>query len=54
MTKSELKQAMLTCIATLERLNRRTLCPAELYCALGAEYKGVLEEYLADCKTLFA
>ena len=47
MTKNELKQAMITCIETLKKLNGRTPCPTELVSALGAEYKEVLAEYLA-------
>ncbi len=47
MTRNELRQAMMTCIVTLEKLNGRTPAPAELVSALGEEYEAVLSEYLA-------
>ena len=47
MTKTELRQAMMTCIVTLEKLNGRTPCPDELYSALGTEYEAVLMEFLS-------
>ena len=47
MTKAELRQTMMTCIVTLEKLNGRTPNPDELYIALGTEYKGLLMEFLS-------
>jgi len=47
MTKNELKQKMVMCIATLEKLNGRIPTAEELFSALGKEYEAVLAEYFA-------
>ena len=48
MTREELRQAMMVCISTLQKLNGQMPGPEELYIALGAEYKTVLAEYLMN------
>ena len=48
MKKEELRQAMITCIVTLEKLNGQKPTPEEMYFALGNEYKEVLDEYLGN------
>lgn len=47
MTKAELRQTMMICIVTLEKLNGRIPTPDELYSALGTEYEGLLMEFLS-------
>ena len=47
MTKAEMRQTMMTCITTLEKLNGRAPRPDELYSALGTEYEAVLNEFLS-------
>ena len=47
MTKAEIRQTMMICITTLEKLNGRAPRPDELYSALGTEYEAVLNEFLS-------
>ena len=48
MKKEDLKQIMMTCIATLEKLSGRKASLEELYRALGKEYSVILSEYFKD------
>ena len=45
MTKTELKQKMVMCIATLKKLTGKFPTADELLSALGNEYEAVLAEY---------
>lgn len=48
MTREELRQSMMVCIATLQMMNGKQPEAEELYRALGAEYAAVLAEYLMN------
>ena len=45
MTRDELRQTMMVCIATLKMMNGQEPGREELRMALGEEYKAVLAEY---------
>ena len=45
---AELRQKMMVCVSTMERLNGRAPAIGELRVALGSEYDEVLEEYAVE------
>ena len=47
---AELRQKMMVCVSTMERLNGRAPGVDELVDALGTEYTEVLAEYVAAVK----
>ena len=54
MTKNEMKQKLMTCISTLQRLNGSLPSVKDLYHALGSEYDGILAEYIAENSNMAA
>ena len=54
MKKDELRQTMMVCITTLEKLNGHEPSAEELSMALGMEYETVLAEYLTGCRIMRA
>ena len=54
MTKNELRQKMVMCITTLEKLTGKMPTAEELFSALGKEYEAVLAEYFSAQGTVTA
>ena len=52
MSRNELKQKMILCICTLQKLNGSDPTATELRSALGSEYEDVIAEYYGE-KRLF-